>query len=955
MLTLFTYENQRPDRSVIERNIIKGRKYTYITATKALASVREREGLIPEHQHLEDDRGDRRKMILFSNIIRAWTKQTYALSSRGEEKVMLFRAMNEVSKGTTQLRDLLRHDFASWIRILYGLAALGIDLRYTSLPEEKRKQLVNPVIETHLKDIQSSFYIRLEAEGKKLFEAAARDYLKTTSSPTSLIIMEGFTYFTDLQEWFIEQCSKQGKEIVFIVPYRECQKQAFSIIEETYKIVASHCRFTLDTPEISENTDVTFLQKKLLHNESNAVFPDPVLNVCLSQYPNRDRELQGCIVQLKRWFDSGYEPKEVVVVMRRSKEFIDRLRDYMAMNPLFYQDKKTKETRKVELVTNPRLLLLTPVGRFILNLYQIWQENSLHLQADLLESVLSSGWLGARVQDLTPVFRAVKYQYFTTCRSKEEWLFVLQQLEQDSEKDTVFRLPVQLVDKETVRKWREVIELLDRVCNRLFNQNEISVARHIEILQEELNQMLPKDLRKAERIVLMKIQDVFKELSTYFSIPLTTEEFGDAIHALTKGGNTDEEDENQNDGEELNADLLRIVTPETMDGMAYKAVLYLGCDNVHVPVLYPEPWPFYLDGRVKHLMTERYMFLTVVRSASEQLVLTFAQKDGDRSFQPSTYMQEVQRLLGTKKEVQGILDTLDMSLAHDGVKAVKIRSAKRKSYDLSELAHYGLCPLRYRLELLHPEARMYRNEWQLQVYAQSTWLNRIYGRIEQSSLKSSNEKSFYKSLLTFMEVTRGEIRRMFPAFSPIVWHAIEIQVKDQLAYLANKQHSFFRSLFKGSKESFSILIEGEVEERTIKVTFEIPYMLQTARFYRALFGDLLSGEWLLPGKDESDGKEGDGGVEIEGIQLFSNQYQAVTWWRDTINSFFAIEKEQVISKNRHTKKLEEHYESLSEKIGQLVKNIESNNFPMHPGEHCTSCPVRQECLGIGSLLGEVVE
>ncbi|WP_149847131.1 hypothetical protein [Paenibacillus sp. 37] len=947
MLTLYTYESQRPDNNLIEKNIIKGRNYTYITATKALASVREREGLIPEHQYLEDDRGEKRKMILFSNIVRAWTKQTYMLSSRGEEKVMLYRAMNEVSKGTEHLRDLLRHDYSSWIRILYALAAQGIDLRHTSLPDEKRKQLVNPVIETHLKDIQSSFYDRLEAEGKRLFEAAARDYLKKVSSPTDLIIMEGFTYFTDLQRWFIEQCSKQGKEIVFIVPYREHQKKAFSIIEETYKIIASNCRFTLNTPKISEQPDIEYLQRQILQSGGYNAFPDQVSNVHLKQYPNRDRELQGCITQLKQWFDSGYEPKDVAVVMRRSKEFVDRLRDYMEMDPLYYRGEK------VELLTTPRLLLLTPVGRFVLNLYQIWKDNTLDLQADILESILSSGWLGAGIQDSTPVFRAVKYQYFNTCRSKKEWLTVFTQLETDCEKEMTSRLPLGLVDKETVRKWNEVIELLDRICNRLFHQKEISVGRHIEILQEELNQMLPKDLRKAERIVLEKIQTVFQELSTYFSIPLTTEEFGDAIHALTKGENTDEEEQDEN--EEGHDYLLRIVTPETLDGMEYKAVLYLGCDNVHVPVLYPEPWPFYVDGRGKHLMTERYMFLTVIRSAVEQLVLSYAQKDGDRSFQPSTYMQEVERLLETKREVQGVLDTLDMSLAHDGVKAVKVRSAKRKSYDLSELAHYGLCPLRYRLELLHPEARIYRTQWQLQIYAQSIWLNRIYGRIEQSDLKSSDKNLFYQSLLNSMEMTREEVRRIFPAFSPIVWHAIEFQVKGQLDHLAKEQHSYFRSLFKGSKESFSVLVEGEVEERTIKITFEIPYMLQSAKFNVALFGDLLSGEWLLPGKDESDGKEFHIEIEIEGVQLFSTQYQAVNWWRKTINSFFAIEKKQVVAKNSHTKMLKEHFEGLPTKIGQMIKNIESNKFPMHPGEHCTSCPVRPECLGISSPLGEESE
>lgn len=946
MLTLYTYENQRPDRSQIEKSIVKGRSHTYITATKALASVRERDGLIPEHQCMQDDKGEHRKMALFANVLRAWTKQKYALSTRGEEKTMLYRAMNEVSKGTTHLRDLLRHDFSSWIRILYKLAALGIDLSQTPLPKEKQEKLVNPIIETHLKDIQSSFYAQLMNVGKRLFEEAAREYLKTDPAPTELIIMEGFTYFTDLQQWFIKQCSKQGREIVFIVPYRDCQIQPFSIINETYKFVANNRRFTLNTPEISANTDLAFLQRHILQNEHHPVFSDQVSNVLLRQYPNRDRELQDCITQLKIWFVRGYEPKDVAIVMRRSNEFIDRLRDYLAMSPLYYRDQTTGINKKVELVTNPRLLLLTPVGRFILNLYQVWEENSLHLRADLLESILSSGWLGARVQDTTPVFRAVKFQYFTACTSKKDWLIALQQVEQDSENDTVFRLPIQLVDRETVRKWFEVIELLDRVCNRLFNQEEKSVAWHIQVLQEELNRMLPKDLRKAERIVLQKIQSAFQELSSYFSIPLTTEEFGDAIHALTKG--VDAEEENYDESSELDPDLLRIVTPESLDGMAYKAVLYLGCDNVHVPVLYPEPWPFYIDGREQHLMTERYMFLTVVRAAEEQLVLSYSQKDGNRSFQPSTYMQEIEMLLDIKRDVQGILDTLDLRLAHEGIKEVKTRSAKRRSYELSELAHYGLCPLRYRLELLHPEARMYRNEWQLQIYAQSIWINRIYGRITQSDLKSSEESLFHQSLLDFMEVTREEVQKMFPAFSPIVWHAIALKVKEHLAYFRKEYHKYFRSLFKGSKETFSVLVDGEVEERTIKITFEIPYMLKTA-FDRALFGDLLSGEWLLPGKDESDGKrEVLSEKDIEGIMLFSNHYHAVSWWRNTINSFFAVEKKQIIKLNNHTKMLVKHYEGISEKVRHLVKNIEANKFPKHPGEHCNLCPVRLECLGIGS-------
>ncbi|MFG0216650.1 hypothetical protein ACFU8X_26700 [Brevibacillus porteri] len=212
MLTLYTYENQRPDREIIEKYIIKGLKYTYLTATAALATQREKDKLIPDEQRFTDVDGQERKYALFGDVLRAWAKEEFSLSSRGDEKTMLFRAMDEVSKGNTQLRDLLRHDFSSWIRILYDLAAEGIDLRKTQLPQEKRDQLVNPLIETHLKNIQSFFYNSLDKEGKQLFESAVREYLSLKPAPTDLVIMEGFTFLTELQVWLLQNCEKRGRK-----------------------------------------------------------------------------------------------------------------------------------------------------------------------------------------------------------------------------------------------------------------------------------------------------------------------------------------------------------------------------------------------------------------------------------------------------------------------------------------------------------------------------------------------------------------------------------------------------------------------------------------------------------------------------------------------------------------------------------------------------------------------
>ncbi len=603
MLTLFTYSNQRPAESQVRDLIIKDRSYTYLTSTKALASERGKDGLIPVEQFFRDDAGEERKMALFADVLREWTKRKYSLAPRGEAKTMLFRAMDEVSKDDISLRNLLRHDFMSWSRLLYDLAAQGIDLRVEELSKIKKNLLVNPKIEDYLKQIQKTFYDNLRRENKKIFEQAIREYLMSNQITTDIVIMEGFTFLTDLQKWFIEQCEKQGKEVVFLAPYNDNQKQAYQIIRNTYDFIWAG-RSSITTNELSSKEDVKYIQNKLFFANKTPIFTKQVENVSLRQFVNRDRELQGCLEQIQKWFSEGlYEPEEVVIVTRRAKEFNDRLQDYLSMNPLEFTDQDGKR-HLISLPNNPRLLLLTPVGRFILNLYQLWREEGFLLESNEFESIIASGWLGALIQDSTSLFRAAKNQYFTACKTKDEWIEKLEQLEKDSEETADVRLPTKLIDSETVRNWIKVVEMLYSVCHRLFSNKKSPVAEHIEKLQEQLNEMLPEDIRKSEKEVLEKIREVFDELSNYYSIDLTTTEFGDALHAITRGENDNEEEEEQ-ETSNITSHTLRIAIPETLDGMQFKAVIYVGCDNVHAPVLYPEPWSHFILMEEEIICTKR--------------------------------------------------------------------------------------------------------------------------------------------------------------------------------------------------------------------------------------------------------------------------------------------------------------------------------------------------------------
>ncbi|MFG0216964.1 hypothetical protein ACFU8X_28300 [Brevibacillus porteri] len=289
---------------------------------------------------------------------------------------------------------------------------------------------------------------------------------------------------------------------------------------------------------------------------------------------------------------------------------------------------------------------------------------------------------------------------------------------------------------------------------------------------------------------------------------------------------------------------------------------------------------------------------------------------------------------------------------------VKVRSAKRKLYDLQELAHYGLFPLRYRLELLHPEARMYRSEWQLEIYAQGVWINHIYGLLSESDEITSKKDSstFYSQLLRFLESSRVTMRNIVPAFSPVTWHAIEIQVKSKLKNFSDERYRYFLKIVQGNKESFRVMVDGSFEEQTIKINIDVPYMAKTTGFDAAILSDIQTVEWLLPGESENkkNGREAiEQEIEMDGVRLFPTQYQAVTWWRNTINAYFVVEKKQKVTDNPYTRMLEEHYIRMPDKIAHWVQSIEQNKFPKHAGEHCTSCPVRLECLGIAGEEGEV--
>ncbi|MEK3865838.1 hypothetical protein MHH60_20425 [Paenibacillus sp. FSL H7-0716] len=947
---LCTYDNSRPADEIIQRELIAGRPYIYVTATKAMAN--ERRALIPEHQKSELER---KPSALFGDFIRNELRQAnWRFATRGEEKTFLKRAFKTVASGSPLLLDLFHKDSASFLRVLYDLSVQGIDLRNMDLPKEKLEQLVNPQLGDYLVDIHRAFHDGLEGVGLSLFDGSGRDFLLRQFTPKPVVIMEGFTFLTEMQHLFIQNCIKNKIDLYFIVPMHDPQINGFEVIQNTYKLIPDLMRKPLSTPHISEREDLHHLQKHLFSDNSSA-YTENVSNITMQRYPNRDREMQACIEQLRNWFEAGtFKPNEVAVVMRRSKEFLDRFRDHLAMNPLIYYPEGSDKPVEVTLLFPPRLLLLTPVGRFVLTLYRIWEDGHLRLSMEEMETVLASGWLGARLQDSTTLFRAVKHQFFSKCETRQQWEAVLDRLVENSGSDYE-RLPLHLLDHRTITRWKEVVALLENVCARLFVTGQKRIADHIRLLQAELIKLLPKRLRRAEQEVLEQIQEVFKGLSEYYSIEITSDEFGEALHAMTRG-TTEEKDEEEEDNYDQDH-ILRVVTPETLDGLNKAAVMYVAVDSQHTPALYSEPWPFYEDKREEHVMKERYMFLTVVRAAQNLLWLSYSLKDGERSYQKSTYLGEIERLMNKQVSVRTILDQIDITLAKVPPIFPSAPAARRRNYELNELAHYGLCPLRYRLELLHPEARVYRSAWQLNIVAQGIWLDKIYDELVKYSgvwpnplrVSSEDEKieQLYRFLIQAKERVKNQVQETFPTFEATTWIAIERQVENQLKFHAKIRGKFTTRIFAGNREEIDILLPND---DNVIVSFNVPYYLNAYKITVPLMDYDLCHEWLLPGelrKEEvqtPNERRQSKLIEVGGINVFETQYHAVSWWRRTIQAHVFEQFDTV--NNDVTRGLRMHQQASEEQLGQWITSIEQNHFPKHAGEHCTTCPVRMECLGI---------
>lgn len=645
-------------------------------------------------------------------------------------------------------------------------------------------------------------------------------------------------------------------------------------------------------------------------------------SLTLEAFRHRHEEVAACIDRIDAHLAGGGSAKDIAVVTPRRRQYDSILQEEVALRRL-----------GITVGVPPRLLLLTPLGRFVLTLYEIWSLGHLVLTPDQFEVILASGWLGARARQSAQEFRSVKAQLFTRCRTRQQWDGVISDLLErvPATGGGPGRLASEWLDRGDVLVWGEALDQVERLAGGLFSAGEQSIGGHVQRLLEALQAMSDEHLLEQERIVVERIRQALEEAAEATSLNMRPEEFGEVLVGLAR-----EREEAEAEEEEFptRPDRLWVTTPEGIDGMTRPVVILLGATSEQLPRPAADRWPRWDYDLEEHLEKERYLFLAVTRAAGERLHASHPKTTPEGQAAPSPYLLR----LGPVEDRSPVAPAAPEAAT---ALAPPAAPALRDEYDLAELAHYALCPFRYKLERLEPRARRYREPFHVQILAQGRWIDAALTWAEQQPGTLWGTEAVTQRLMEGLHATRDEVRRQFPGLRPLSWLSVQGRVTRSLEGLARwaVHEGHYGVSFVPTPAAAVDMIEGN---RVVEVNASARHAFRRGLIVHPITEDVLHEEWVLPVQDPEAGSQQ--WLVLDGTTVFASRAHAFAWWRQAV--WTACARGGPALNASFAQQLEADYARLVDDVRVLVGELERGRFPIHPGEQCTYCAVRDECMGL---------
>lgn len=764
---------------------------------------------------------------------------------------------------------------------------------------------------------------RSSGRPKPTFEESARQYLQTGYVPTELVVMEGFTRLTPLQQEFIERCAGvPGLHLWIVLPDNADQPAGFAALDRTYQPFLARARLVeLPTLPLGEHKSLAHLQTGLFSLGAGPCSHEDA-GVELQAFPHRNDEVAHCVGEVIRLVhqEGVLAARDIAIVCS----------DAPAMAPLLREEAELLGHADL-FALPPRQLLLTPVGRFILILYEVWKSGALEMDAEQFAGLFASGWLGAHAQKGTELFKAVSHEHFTFCRSKTEWSAAFERIgELKDEGDSVLgqfagRLPSSLVTTDHLVTWRQALDIIERLCQRVFAAGERAIGDHIAQLLDQIEQLDPDHMLATERKVLVDIRDAMQDLVASRSVAIDANEFGEVLAGLIheRGGEEDGDLPGSTPGEW--PQQVWVVGPEGIDNIERHTVFFLGLDESRMPAPGTPPWPRITLSAQEHIERQRYRFLAVVRAARQRLLMSYARQDWERRYQPSPYFDEAAYLLGRTVEVEARAPCAPPART---VPLPKLIDITRERYTLSELATYRLCPYRFKMEALTDSARVYGSAWQLEWLARGIWLAEALHSVALQAPGRHGAEQFRSLIEAAIDAVRPSIQSRLPGLRPLAWVGIERHVRDAVEYLLRPSGADQLAVLGVSVPHPREKVRPvRIGERHVEVAAEVDFLEDRSPFVNAIKETNQSALWLIAGKGDqpiSEDAEDDDA-------LFKTLADAVKWWRD-LHFWMTMQSKKL----QAGKELE---------LSDCIQKLERGKFPKNPGDHCRYCPVVETCMG----------
>lgn len=702
--------------------------------------------------------------LLFISAVqrRLRTHLKYRFWLRSEESAFISRAAKNVHNGV--YAQSIQKDWQRWHKFLTRLAET-VPTEHTSVLET--------VVTKNLEAIGHELYekwLSAIAKGQQekrnnnpdmspdatwyTFEQAFLNAMKRRSAPffsgIDHVVMEGFTYLPPLHRHFLS-VAQQHCTVHFILPMSKSQSRGFEAVDGILASILNDFPGVkiVDIPESSTTSPplLQYAKTQLFVDEAESADFTGVIDssVQVHTHINRQDEIQQVIAQIKELLEpsNGEEPvlcEQIAIVSRSSKEFEEAL----------LLEAQYQGIAKYFNVYEPNVLL-TPVGKLLLTLYGSvveketttgvdgMEQRSFHhevlLSVDDVQTIFRAGIFGDDLRKSLRAFNGIRAKFFEEVETKQEWLHALQrvecQIQTPSKKLTERdgRIPENFVLVENVHLWKNIISSVFDQMTILVDKEAVDMLEHVTQIQQLLSLTAETSNGPVIDTILHSVRGIFEQILEKKSddektIPFTIPEVHQILVGFGNYSNIDLsaklhaiDSEKSPDTEDDEAAYIPILGLEGLDNTTREYVFWLGVDDTHHP-RFRDEWPF-TQNNDKQLKLERYLFLSVVRSANTRLSLHWSKADQRKTFNPSIYLLELASICGIELTDHSLDNVVD---DYSGSGSMKIRIPSvvdRKEYSLSELSIFAHCPRRWLLEEMEKEngafEHEFHNRWMLTV------------------------------------------------------------------------------------------------------------------------------------------------------------------------------------------------------------------------------------------------